>query len=590
MADVYLALLGIEFTVAVFLAAGAAAVNQAIASAVSDRAVPLVWRARRLWLGFGLLIAATGWSLAAATLLRPHSADLSGLAGNPSVAFATGLAVAASVGFLALTLLNALQLLSPVTAIGRLVRPKVADDWAAYVVGSRAGTEISKTDRARAAEGLGLDPVVVLVGDRLGETLARSDTAGSGDQTAPTHEPVSVFTRRLSTRAEQRALTVGALERRVRERRLQDPLDGAHQIVARAVVQEAEDRFRTIFLAFLEETGPLIGHASCDAVAQSELRELLVKALFEEHLDPLSRAALGAGRTGHAAVISNMVALRAVQAPNYEMHAAAFRLVFDTARGFVEQRAASALCSAINDLAILAVAAKRIENPLREQAFNEVCRALGNLGQRIPTAFHPGSEPEVTIFPDAPTLQADWSLGALLDATRRIKDEVFESPPSVPSPLVWADAVKVTAREVARHASVTRQPSSMERLVYDAFEQLSDVARSGARAGDDHWTMIGGYALAELARTPRSADWHEYPSYLATRLAEIAIMALDRKINVHGLGDERLGAGLARALVRDLGDQVEAVELKVEEGRFDGASWEANEEFLELLRHPREAE
>lgn len=97
MTDVYLALLGVEFTILVFLAGGIAAVAQVVASQVSQQATSLIWHSRSLLAGSLLLLLTTTWSLAAATILAAGLVDPTAPVRSAAVAFTTGVAVGLSV-------------------------------------------------------------------------------------------------------------------------------------------------------------------------------------------------------------------------------------------------------------------------------------------------------------------------------------------------------------------------------------------------------------------------------------------------------------------------------------------------------------
>ena len=157
MGDVYLALLGVEFTIAVFLAGGVAAVAQVVATQVSQRATALFWRSRLLWAGILLLVGCTIWSLTAAALLLGGSIGATSLAAGAPVAITTGLLVGLSVLLLGRVLTTAVRLLDPLEAVRRLLAVARGDEWPWFAVGARAMTGLTDDDRAAAAQGLDLD-------------------------------------------------------------------------------------------------------------------------------------------------------------------------------------------------------------------------------------------------------------------------------------------------------------------------------------------------------------------------------------------------------------------------------------------------
>jgi hypothetical protein len=98
--------------------------------------------------------------------------------------------------------------------------------------------------------------------------------------------------------------------------------------------------------------------------------------------------------------------------------------------------------------------------------------------------------------------------------------------------------------------------------------------------------MFAGYALMALAREADAPFWSEYPTFVAVRLAEIAVWALDRDIRVRGLRSMPLGEKLATEIAASLPGAVDYVVEAVRSGRFDEASDEANDKLLAALGMP----
>jgi hypothetical protein len=131
------------------------------------------------------------------------------------------------------------------------------------------------------------------------------------------------------------------------------------------------------------------------------------------------------------------------------------------------------------------------------------------------------------------------------------------------------------------------QTNRLEGALFNAIDQLADVGIAGARAGDEKWSMFAGYALMQLARDAEAPFWTEYPSYVAIRLAEIAVWALDRDIRAPGIGHPSLGEKLAHEIATSLPGAVGYVVGTVRDGRFDEASDEASDRFLAALGRAR---
>lgn len=589
MGDVYLALLGVEFTIAVFLAGGIAAVAQVVATQVSQRATTLVWRSRLLWVGALLLVGCTIWSLAAAALLLSGSIEPTSLAAAAPVAIATGLLVGLSVGLLGRALTSAVRLLDPLEAVRRLMLVAEGDEWTRFAVGTRATTDLTHDDRVAAAQGLDLDPMTIMIGERLPEPAAARGHAAESEEApadvAATDADTAVreFLTRLSERQRFREREVAALQRDVRVGKLTDPLGPAFEVVGRSLVQHPDRQFAELLSGVMDRGLAMIETLTCVGVSSAEARSLLLRSLFDDHVNPLVRAALDVGRLRHAASVSRVISARERSGRSVDVNAAAFAVSHGLARSLVEARAPGPLCLVIEDMATLAIVVGTMPGELAGQGFHEVCRGLGELGQRIPRVFNPPGEAELTISPHATELERSVPLGALLNGTWQIKEALFQTPGDGPSPLVWVDAVKATAREVAHYSTSVLQTHRLENALYTAIEQLADLGIAGARSGDENWSMFAGYALAELARDAEDPIWIEYPTYLAIRLAEIAVWALDRDIRAPGLSGTSLGEKLAYEIAASLPGAVGHVVDAVRTGRFDEASSDANDKLLAAL-------
>jgi hypothetical protein len=586
VADLYFALLGIEFTIAVFLAGGLAAVAQVVASQVSQHATRLVWRSRSLLAGLFLLLLATIWSLAAAILLAGQVVDATSPIASPALGFISGACVGLSVVMLGLALVSAVRLLDPFHALARLIRPGDSETWAKFVAGSRSSPDLDTSDLSAAAAGLDLDPVVVFLGDRIQDaTLAQTEEERVSEEVGPeaVDDPYHVFQQRLDARRRKRRPEIEKLNDQVGSGRTVDPLAVPFELAERMQPSASADRFERFFAAVMDRAVAMGSSSRLEVITTDELARLTSAVLFEDHVEPLMRSATDSSRYGHAARISRVVAARRRSAVSVEVHAASLIVVHRTARTLADLHLANPLCSTIEDLCELGLSAIALKEPLREQCFDEVCRALGELGQRIPRAFHSPNDPEVTIGPQAEILAPAVPLGTLLHSTWTIKERLFERPPGEFSPLIWCDAVKVTAREMSRYSRDVLRTDQLEGHLLNAIDQLYDIALLGAKEGDDRWTMFGGYALAELARDGESPFWREYHTHLGIRLVEIAVFAIDRKITSVGMGGELVGERLAHAVKDNLPSAVNYAAEAIRHGRFDAASHEANEATLRAL-------
>jgi hypothetical protein len=586
MADFYLALLGIEFTIAVFLAGGIAAVAQMVASQVSQTATNLIWRSRSLSLGLLLLLLATIWSLVAAVLLASTVVDAASPIANAVPGLVTGALVGLSVVMLGRALVSAVRLLDPNHALDRLTGPRDAEVWAKFVAGSRSSLELDRSDLSAAAAGLGLDPVMVFLGDKMdnaGQVQAEElPLSKEADQEAA-HDPYHVVQQRLHARRERRRREVGELNDQVRSGRIVDPLAAPFELAERMLGSASADRFERFFTAVMDKALATGSAARLTAIEADELARLTTAVLFEDHVGPLMRSATDSSRYGHAARIARVVAARQRSATSAPVHSASLVVAHGLARTLAELRMANPLCAAIEDLCELGLSAVALQEPLRKQCFDEVCRALGELGQRIPRAFHTPHDPEVTIGPRDQILAPAVPLGTLLHSTWTIKQQIFERIPAEVSPSIWCDAVKVTAREIGRYSRDVLRTNQLEGHLLSAIDQLHDIGLLGAKEGDDRWTMFGGYALAELARDGESPFWREYHTHLGIRLVEIAVFAIDRKITSRGMLRELVGERLANAVRDNLPSAVEYAAQEVRHGSFDEASDEANQATLHAL-------
>lgn len=151
MGDFYLALLGIESTIGVFLAGGIAAIAQIVAVQVSGAATSLLWRSRLLRAGLVLLSLSTIWTLVAAIGLK-SGWDTEFALGWWPLGLLTGVAVMAAVLLLGIAVMSAVRLLDPREALARLLDATDPSAWGRYVVAVAAPIEVTDSDRAAAAE------------------------------------------------------------------------------------------------------------------------------------------------------------------------------------------------------------------------------------------------------------------------------------------------------------------------------------------------------------------------------------------------------------------------------------------------------
>jgi hypothetical protein len=592
LSDVYVALLGVEFTIAVFLAGGVAAVAQVVATQVSQSATALFWRSRLLWAGILLLVGSTIWSLAAAALLADGSIGPTSVAAGAQAAIATGLLAGLSVLLLGRALTTAVRLLDPLEAVRRLLAVTEGDDWARFVVGTRAMAELTDYDRAAAAQGLGLDPMTTMLGERLPELAVADRPAAESEETpadvagADSDIAVREFLSRLSERHRVRGREVAALQRHVRDGRLADPLGPAFEVVGRSLAQHPDRQFKELLGRVVDRGLAMRESATCVGLDPAEVRSLLLHSLFDDHIGPLVRAGLDVGRLSHAASVSRVISARERSGRSVDVSKAAFAVSHRLARSLVEARAPGPLCSVIEDMATVAIVVGAMPGDLAALAFHEVCRGLGELGQRIPRVFNPPGEPELTIGPHATELAGSVPLDALLLGTWQIKEALFEKPGKGPSPSIWVATVEVTAREIARYSTFVLKTNRLEESLFDAVDQVADLGIVGARVGDEKWTMFAGNALMALAREADAPFWSEYPTFVAIRLAEIAVWAFDRDISVRGLRSTPFGKKLAMEIAASLPGAVGYVVDGVRSGRFDEASDDANDKLLAALGMP----
>ena len=525
-------------------------------------------------------------------MLLGASIGATSLAAGAPVAITTGLLVGLSVLLLGRALTTAVRLLDPHEAVRRLLAVAEGDEWARFAVGTRSMTDLTDDDRASAAQGLDLDSTTIMLGERLPELTAAGGPAAESEEVpadvaeADTDTAVQEFLSRLSERHRIREREVAPLQRDVLDGKLADPLGPAFEVVGRSLAQHPDRQFKELLASIMDRGLAMLETATCVGLTPGEVRSLLLHSLFDDHVSPLVRAAFDAGRLSHAASVSRVVSARERSGRSVEVSKAAFAVSHRLARSLIETRAPGPLCSVIEDMATVAIVVGAMPGNLAGLGFHEVCRGLGELGQRIPRVFNPPGEPELTIGPHATELERSVPLGALLNGTWQIKEALFQTPGEGPSPLIWVDAVKVTAREVARYSTSVLQTNRLEEALFDAVDQLADVGISGARCGDEKWSMFAGYALMELAQDAEALFWTEYPTYVAIRLAEIAVWALDRDIRVRGLAPTSLGEKLAMEIATSLPAAVAYVADAVRNGRFDEASDEANDKLLAALGMP----
>lgn len=520
MASFYQSLLGIALAVIALTVGLVAAVHQLLATQVSQSVARLLLRSPVLWIGF--LVTAISVTLAAAgalLLAAPHDLvkpDLSSnkLLGNVVSGLICLVALAVGGGLTAGAAIRALRLLDLGLAADELARRMSTDAIAAWVIAKRAPVELAHGDVEAARRGSPIDPIAAQLWlTQVNRATPRSEL--------PAAEPAERdLLEELRRRKGDREREVIRLRRSAESGALADavlPLVEMLDAGARAGRTDVIERAAHSLVEWRVGRREHKFH-----VEPSEVEELAASEVVDR-LESLARRWADRGDTIAVAALCDAVTSAGGRTPVWST--ASLGLVVNASQALLARRAAVELCAVIRDLAVIALRAVEERAEGAEELFDEACRALGNLGEKIPSTFHSPSDPEVTLIPHSLRYEVPDPLGCLLDALAEIRTRLFAADEVAIGPLVWRDAIGVTTQAIADRASNVYKDSRLEHQLVSAMLLLARLGTEGARRGDAHRAMLAAFELANLAENADRPFYHEYPTDIVFALAEIGLFS-----------------------------------------------------------------
>ena len=546
MAAFYQALLGLEAGAFALAATVLLAAWQLISDRTSSAVANLIlgsWLARA---GFACLIVAFGATVLGASLLAaPH--DLVPWANLDADRWLrqpfTGLLVTtiAVVGTAAVfvSVVRSVRLLDFAAAGRARVERLDCGQWRRSVLRTLdpdPGSEVV----ARVADALGIDIFVA--------TLWKDQALRDRTKTFTESEQAE-FAKRVRAAADARARQVTGSEGS------RDPLSDVFDVARAAAVAGRGDRVASVLSALLPAVSSCLRQPPPPGFGPEEFSTALAEDVFEKSAGRLLDSAIEEGRAGVGTAIGDWLsdAMRAHATPSVWIPTQ--NAMERTAHRLLAARAGGPLASVIADLGEQAVVALRLPEVDRQRRFDAACSALGSLGEQLPALFRDPDAP-TPVFPvDEGAVPPD-PLDALYESLYEIGERAFPQGRCVVDPLIYRDAVRVTAGALSERIEKYYRDARLELQLVSVARLLGRLAEESAKQADAQACFIAATALSDLAETATQPYYHEYPQDLAMWLTGAGIAAADHKLQAPGLG-QTLADWIAEQLVRDLPDQLD---------------------------------
>jgi hypothetical protein len=525
MAGFYQSILGIAVAVMALGLGVVIAVQQLLASQVSHAVARLPLRSLLLSLGLAVSVLGVGLASAGALLLAgPHDLlpiDLSSneLLADPLTGAVCLIALGVGGVLTVWSGLRSLQLLNLTAAAKAIAGRQSADARAKWVIAGQESQTLVSHDLEAVGAG-GLDPIA-------GALLLHQVNTGAISEIRPRTRRDEQAARRLEERLKRRR----DLSRRLIEMRsagrLEDPFSPLLEIVdvaartGRPEVVEAVTR--DVILA-----GGRPHRSTSLPITAREVVELVNAEVLEDRLPLLIQRWADRGDYAAVAACSRGSTVAGQAQPG--RWPSALALSINASQMLLRRPAASALCSVIRDLEAVAITSLEWPEDLREGIFDESCRAIGNLGEQVPSIFCSPDDPEVLLTPDTLRYEAADPLGCVLDALHKTQEAAFRGSEVRVDALIWRDAVTVTAKAIAHRSATAFKDDRLEMPLVSAMLLLARLGAVGARSGDERRAMIAAFDLEQLAEDADKPFYHEYPGDIALALVEIGIFAFEHAL------------------------------------------------------------
>ena len=285
-------------------------------------------------------------------------------------------------------------------------------------------------------------------------------------------------------------------------------------------------------------------------LSRAEAEHLIAAVVFETDLTQLARRWSERGDSDALAALSRAGAVAATEGESSVWFESNLVFSMDVSQMLLNRASGRALCSVIRDLALYATSGVGRVDAVPERFHHEVCRALGRLGQQVPVVFKDPTAPDVFLVPNALRPQEADPVNCLLDAFEEIKLKTIDVAAPHYLPLVWRDAVLVTALALADRADRAFKDARLESPLLSAMGLIADLGTTAARSGDERRAIIATFALGDLSSNAVRPYFHEYASDIARNLVEIGLFSIE-----HGMKStdgSPLATWIAECLVSNL--------------------------------------
>lgn len=163
-----------------------------------------------------------------------------------------------------------------------------------------------------------------------------------------------------------------------------------------------------------------------------------------------------------------------------------------------------------------------------------------------------------------------------------MKREAFDAEPALLDPLIWRDAVLVTARAIGERAERAFKDARLEPPLLSAMELIGDLGTQGSRRADERQAIVAAFALGDLSENADRSYFREYASDIALNLVEIGLFALEHSLN--STDGEPLAKWISTELVANLRTVLQyPMHEAVYAGRFDPASHQSRWAFVKQV-------
>lgn len=547
LAAFYQSLLGISVAALALGAGVAAAVQQVLATQVSATVARIALRSRLLWGGVAASVAAISITSAGALLLAgPHDLlpgywNSDGILASPVVglvcvgALAVGMALTTFAGIRSLRFLD---LESAADAVGRRVAMR---DLSAWAIGLKGDLELQMDDLPDSLPDLDIDFLLPMFWLHK-INAAESEPVGASPSE---QEWLHQVWKRKSARLSQ----VTQLREGMQRNQVRDPLVPLIELVEKTARTGRYALVESIVRRWLVRP-PALPTTGIWGLSSAEAEHLIANVVFETHLTRLARRWSTQGEGDALAALSRASAVAATEGDSSVWFESNLVFSMDVSQMLLNRASGRALCSVIRDLALYAISGVGRVDAAPQRFHDEVCRALGRLGQQVPVVFKDPAEPDAFLVPNALRPQEADPVNCLLDAFEQIKLRTIDvAAPSI-YPLIWRDAVLATARALADRAERAFKDARLESPLLSAMGLIADLGTAAARSGDERRAIIATFALGDLSSNAVRPYFHEYASDIALNLVEIGLFSMEHGIN--STDGRPLATWIAECLVSNL--------------------------------------